>query len=110
MPNIAGRGKIQKDLRNPPVSTPDPSPWFSLEKKRQKEWMEMFLGTTSAVWDLFITIPNCLTNSSIPRAKGFYCTVESRSGKGEDFLSRQQDFFMETAVTSEQKVEKSLPR
>ena len=37
MPNIAGRGKIQKDLKNSPKSTPDPSPWFSLEKKRQKE-------------------------------------------------------------------------
>ena len=32
------------------------------------------------------------------------------SGKGEDFLSRQQDFFTETAVTSERKVEKSFPR
>ena len=32
------------------------------------------------------------------------------SGKGEDFLSRQQDFFTETAVTPERKVEKSFPR
>ena len=32
------------------------------------------------------------------------------SGKGEDFLSRQQDFFMETAVISERKFEKSFPR
>ena len=32
------------------------------------------------------------------------------SGKGEDFLSRQPDFFTETAVTSERKVEKSFPR
>ena len=31
-------------------------------------------------------------------------------GRGEDFLSRQPDFFTETAVTSEQKVEKSFPR
>ena len=31
-------------------------------------------------------------------------------GKGEDFLSRQPDFFTETAVTSERKVEKSFPR
>ena len=31
-------------------------------------------------------------------------------GRGEDFLSRQQDFFTETAVTSERKVEKSFPR
>ena len=34
----------------------------------------------------------------------------SHSGKGEDFLSRQPDFFTETAVTSERKVEKSFPR
>ena len=32
------------------------------------------------------------------------------SGRGEDFLSRQLDFFTETAVTSERKVEKSFPR
>ena len=32
------------------------------------------------------------------------------SGKGEDFFSRQQDFFMETAVTPEGKVEISFPR
>ena len=31
-------------------------------------------------------------------------------GRGEDFLSRQPDFFTETTVTSEQKVEKSFPR
>ena len=31
-------------------------------------------------------------------------------GRGEDFLSRQPDFFTETAVTSERKVEKSFPR
>ena len=32
------------------------------------------------------------------------------TGRGEDFLSRQQDFFTETAVTSERKVKKSFPR
>ena len=32
------------------------------------------------------------------------------SGKGEDFLTVQPDFFTETAVTSERKVEKSFPR
>ena len=30
--------------------------------------------------------------------------------RGEDFLSHQPDFFTETAVTPEQKVEKSFPR
>ena len=33
-----------------------------------------------------------------------------RGGRGEDFLSRQPDFFTETAVTPERKVEKSFPR
>ena len=32
------------------------------------------------------------------------------SGRGEDFLSRQPDFFTETAVTPERKVEKWFPR
>ena len=32
------------------------------------------------------------------------------SGKGEDFLTGQPDFFTETAVTPERKVEKSFPR
>ena len=32
------------------------------------------------------------------------------SGKGEDFLTGQQDFFTETAVTPERKVEKLFPR
>ena len=31
-------------------------------------------------------------------------------GRGDDFLSRQLDFFTETVVTSERKVEKSFPR
>ena len=31
-------------------------------------------------------------------------------GRGEDFLMGQLDFFTETAVTSERKVEKSFPR
>ena len=31
------------------------------------------------------------------------------SGKGEDFLTGQLNFFMETAVTPEQKVEKLFP-
>ena len=32
------------------------------------------------------------------------------SGRGEDFLSRQPDFFTETALTPERKVEKWFPR
>ena len=37
-------------------------------------------------------------------------SLNSHSGRGEDFLSRQPDFFTETAVTPERKVEKSFPR
>ena len=33
-----------------------------------------------------------------------------QSGKGEDFLTGQSDFFTETAVTPKRKVEKSFPR
>ena len=43
-------------------------------------------------------------------ARAFTGRRNSHSGKGEDFLSRQQDFFTETAVTPEQKVKKSFPR
>ena len=43
-------------------------------------------------------------------ARAFTGKRNSYSGRGEDFLSRQPDFFTETAVTSEQKVEKSFPR
>ena len=34
----------------------------------------------------------------------------SHSGRGEAFLTGQPDFFTETAVTPERKVEKSFPR
>ena len=33
----------------------------------------------------------------------------SHSGRGEDFFSRQPNFFTETAVSPERKVEKSFP-
>ena len=50
---------------------------------------------------------------SSPRAESARAVTGRRcphSGRGEDFLSRQPDFFTETAVTSERKVEKSFPR
>ena len=43
-------------------------------------------------------------------ARAFTGRRNSRSGRGEDFLSRQPNFFTETAVTPERKVEKSFPR
>ena len=48
-----------------------------------------------------------------PRAESARAVTGRRcphSGRGEDFLSRQPDFFRETAVTPERKVEKSFPR
>ena len=69
-----------------------------------------------------VEYPSCLPLSS-PRAKraglkglraesaravtGRRCP---HSGKGEDFLTGQPDFFTETAVTPERKVEKWFPR
>ena len=50
---------------------------------------------------------------SSPRAESARAVTGKRcphSGRGEDFLSRQPDFFTETAVTPERKVEKSFPR
>ena len=50
---------------------------------------------------------------SSPRAesaRAFTGRRNSHSGRGEDFLSRQPNFFTETAVTPERKVEKWFPR
>ena len=45
------------------------------------------------------------------RALGLLLADGTPTGRrGEDFLSRQPNFFTETAVTSERKVEKSFPR
>ena len=43
-------------------------------------------------------------------ARAFTGRRNSHSGRGEDFLSRQQIFFTETALTPERKVEESFPR
>ena len=50
---------------------------------------------------------------SSPRAQSTRAVTGRRcphSGKGEDFLTGQPDFFTETAVTSERKVEKLFPK
>ena len=50
---------------------------------------------------------------SSPRAESARAVTGRRcphSGKGEDFLTGQLNFFTETAVTPERKVEKSFPR
>ena len=50
---------------------------------------------------------------SSPRAESARAVTGRRcphSGRGEDFLTGQPDFFTETALTPERKVEKSIPR
>ena len=44
------------------------------------------------------------------RARAFTGRRNSHSGRGEDFLTGQLNFFTETAVTPERKVEKWFPR
>ena len=45
------------------------------------------------------------------RAEGLRAeSARAVAGRREDYLSHQQDFFTETAVTLERKVEKSFPR
>ena len=63
-----------------------------------------------------LTVKTCLqivSALSSPRAESARAVTGKRcphSGKGEDFLTGQLNFFTETAVTPEQKVEKSFPR
>ena len=69
---------------------------------------------------LMFTSPEMLSSPRARRAGPKGLRVESaravtgrrnsHSGRGEDFLSRQQNFFTETAVTPERKVEKWFPR
>ena len=51
--------------------------------------------------------PKGLRAESAKAVTGRWCP---HRGEGEDFLSRQPNFFTETAVTPEQKVEKSFLR
>ena len=57
--------------------------------------------------------PVTVSPLSSPRAESARAVTGRRcphSGRGEDFLSRQPNFFTETAVTPERKVEKWFPR
>ena len=54
-----------------------------------------------------INYPKGLRAESARAVTGRRCP---HGGKGEDFLTGQLDFFTETAVTPERKVEKSFPR
>ena len=60
-----------------------------------------------------ITLYKIFELLSSPRAesaRAFTGRRNSHSGRGEDFLTGQPDFFTETAVTPERKVEKWFPR
>ena len=60
----------------------------------------------STDYAVFLTLSSPRAES----ARAFTGRRNSHSGRGEDFLSRQPNFFTETAVTPERKVEKSFPR
>ena len=51
-----------------------------------------------------------LSSPRAESARAFTGRRNSYSGRGEDFLSRQPNFFTETAVTPERKVEKWFPK
>ena len=53
---------------------------------------------------------SCLSSPRAESARAVTGRQCPHSGKGEDFLTGQPDFFTETAVTPERKVEKSFPR
>ena len=50
-----------------------------------------------------------LSSPRAESARAFTGRQNSHSGRGEDFLTGQPDFFTETAVTPERNVEKSFP-
>ena len=51
-----------------------------------------------------------LSSPRAESARAFTGRRNSHSGRGKDFLTGQPDFFTETAVTPERKVEKWFPR
>ena len=58
----------------------------------------------------FFFTPGNLSSPRAESARAFTGRRNSHSGRGEDFLMGQLNFFTETAVTPERKVEKSFPR
>ena len=76
-------------------------------------FISLFLDQRS---DFYLILSSPRTKRAGPKglraesARAFTGRRNSYSGRGEDFLSRQQIFFTETALTPERKVEKSFPR
>ena len=74
-------------------------------------WQNHFPRTVKGVLIQRDVLPSTFYPARALRALGLLLADRTPTGgRGEDFLSRQPDFFTETAVTSERKVEKSFPR
>ena len=74
-------------------------------------WQGLFAKIVDLAWFCInITVRKHLSSPRAESARAFTGRRCPHSGRGKDFLSRQPDFFTETAVTPEQKVEKSFPR
>ena len=74
--------------------------------------MQAMMIATNTI-GIFLLIPACCScyPARALRALGLLLADGTPTGgRGKDFLSRQPDFFTETAVTPERKVEKSFPR
>ena len=81
-------------------------PWASIQGRAGTFWG--FPNVSTVQTDLLdVYQAHALRAES---ARAFTGRRNSHSGRGEDFLSRQPDFFTETAVTPERKVEESFPR
>ena len=70
---------------------------------RDGNWLSMALSSPRAKR----VGPKALRAES---AMAFTCRRNSHSGRGEDFLTGQPNFFTETAITPERKVEKWFPK
>ena len=70
----------------------------------------LFLFSKFSLISYTSSISSALSSPRAESARAFTGRRNSNSGRGEDFLSRQPNFFTETAVTPERKVEKSFPR
>ena len=77
------------------------NPTMSLQKYANIQWFILMTAIVKPAG------PKGLRAAS---ARAFTGRRNSYSGRGEDFFSRQPNFFTETAVTPERKVEKWFPR
>ena len=76
----------------------------SENKEEKKSTFELFCKKLQIVDpEHFFSSPRAESARAFTGRRNFH------SGRGEDFLTGQPDFFTETAVTPERKVEKSFP-